>query len=73
MTSPKVTEQHHVLAVPDIAATARWWVDVMGFEVWMEPDGWIFLRRARFPSCWANVPMPSRPGTLGTISILPMS
>jgi len=65
MTSPKVTEQHHVLAVPDIAATARWWVDVMGFEVWMEPDGWIFLRRGAFSLMLGECPDAIPPRDLG--------
>ena len=41
----KITATHFVLAVPDAVATARWWVDVMGFALAMEPDGWQFVRR----------------------------
>ena len=43
MSKAMVMMQHHVLAVPDVAATAKWWIDVMGFEIWLEPEGWIYL------------------------------
>ena len=41
---PKPTATSFVLAVPDVAATAAWWYEVMGFEPWMEPEGWRFVR-----------------------------
>ncbi|WP_416898747.1 MAG: VOC family protein [Minwuia sp.] len=41
----KVLGHHHVLAVADVAESARWWIEVMGFELWMAPDGWKFVRR----------------------------
>lgn len=41
----KVETITHVLAVPDLQACAGFWQDVMGFELWLEPDGWAFLRR----------------------------
>ena len=44
-----------VLAVPDACETSRWWVETMGFVIWLEPDGWVFLRRGacvlRLGSC----------------------
>lgn len=36
---------HYVLAVPDRHASARFYVDVLGFEIVNEPEGWVFVRR----------------------------
>lgn len=41
----RILRHHHVLAVPDVEAAARWWIEVMGFEHWMSPEGWRFVRR----------------------------
>ena len=41
----KMTGCTYVLAVPDLAPTARWWTQCMGFEAWLDVDGWAFLRR----------------------------
>ncbi|MEH6414542.1 VOC family protein [Pseudomonas sp. CGJS7] len=45
----------YVLAVPDAEATALWWQTLFGFERWLEPPGWVFLRRGacdlRLGSC----------------------
>jgi catechol 2,3-dioxygenase-like lactoylglutathione lyase family enzyme len=38
------TRAAFVLAVPDAEATARWWEETLGFERWLEPPGWVFLR-----------------------------
>lgn len=65
MSEIRVSEQHHVLAVPDIRATARWWVDVMGMEIWMEPEGWIFLRMDSFSLMIGECPDAISPQDLG--------
>jgi catechol 2,3-dioxygenase-like lactoylglutathione lyase family enzyme len=41
----RVTGCSYVLAVPDVARTAAWWIDVMGFRMQMEPEGWRFVAR----------------------------
>ena len=41
----RITGASFVLAVPDVARTARWWIDVMGFELRLEPEGWHFVGR----------------------------
>jgi catechol 2,3-dioxygenase-like lactoylglutathione lyase family enzyme len=55
MTGASLLATSFVLAVPDARATARWWVETMGFEIWLEPEGWAFLRRGacglRLGSC----------------------
>lgn len=65
MTEPRVTQQHCVLAVPDIRATADWWVEIMGMEIWMEPDGWIFLRMDSFSLMIGECPDAIPPRDLG--------
>lgn len=49
-----------VLAVPDAGATAKWWVDVMGFARVLEPEGWVFVQREecliRLGSCPDAIP-----------------
>lgn len=65
MTGARVVAQHHVLAVPDIAATARWWIEVMGFEPWMEPPGWRFLRRGACSLMLGECPDAIAPADLG--------
>lgn len=42
---PTILANHYVLAVPDCRASARFYVDVLGFEIVNEPDGWVFVRR----------------------------
>jgi catechol 2,3-dioxygenase-like lactoylglutathione lyase family enzyme len=44
MAQPRIVRTSFVLAVPNIERTARWWTEAMGFERWMEPEGWIFVR-----------------------------
>lgn len=41
----KILQNHYVLAVHDIKVSAAFYVDKLGFEVVMEPDGWIFVKR----------------------------
>lgn len=41
----RVTRSTYVLAVNDLESTARWWVEKLGFEHWIEVEGWAFLRR----------------------------
>lgn len=65
MAEPQITAQHYVLAVPDIRATARWWVDVMGFRTWLQPEGWIFLRRGPCSLMLGECPDAIPPANLG--------
>lgn len=63
--SAKVVGQHYVLAVPDVKATAKWWTEVMGFDVWMEPEGWIFVRRGNCSLMMGECPDAIAPKDLG--------
>ena len=42
---PTILQNHYVLAVHDVKASARFYVDVLGFEIYCEPPGWIFVKR----------------------------
>lgn len=63
--SAEVTYSHHVLAVPDVAATAAWWTGRMGFTLWMEPDGWKFVRRGGCSIMLGECPDAIDPADLG--------
>lgn len=54
-----------VLAVPDAKVTARWWVDVMGFEFYQEPKGWTFVRRGACSLLLGSCPNAIHPRDLG--------
>ncbi len=55
----------HVLAVPDARVTARWWVEVMGFEIVGEPDGWVFVRSGKVTIMLGSCPDAIHPRDLG--------
>lgn len=40
-----MTKSHFVLAVPDATKTAVWWIETMGFQSWLDIEGWSFVRR----------------------------
>jgi len=42
---PAILRNHYVLAVSDRRASAKFYVDMLGFEIAEEHDGWIFVRR----------------------------
>jgi catechol 2,3-dioxygenase-like lactoylglutathione lyase family enzyme len=46
---PAILQNHYVLAVPNVRVTADFFVQALGFEVVMEPPGWIFVGR---DNCW---------------------
>lgn len=60
-----VRATHFVLAVPDVARTARWWTEAMGFTLWMEPDGWKFVRRGSCSIMLGECPDAIPPADLG--------
>ena len=63
--SLRFTQLTYVLAVPDVDATARWWMDVMGFERWIEVEGWAFLRRGPVHLRIGDCPDAIDPAALG--------
>ena len=40
---PAILQNHYVLAVPDVHVTAKFFVDVLGFRIVDEPEGWVFV------------------------------
>ena len=60
-----ITGASFVLAVPDVDRTAAWWIDVMGFEPWMEPEGWRFVRRGACRIMLGECPDAIAPAALG--------
>jgi catechol 2,3-dioxygenase-like lactoylglutathione lyase family enzyme len=42
---PQILQNHYVLAVHDIQKTADFFVGGLGFEVTLEPPGWIFVQK----------------------------
>lgn len=64
-SSVTIVGSSYVLAVPDVAATGDWWVEVMGFEPWMEPEGWRFVRRGPCRLMLGECPDAIPPAELG--------
>ena len=62
---PAILQNHHVLAVPDRRATAEFFVRVLGFEVVMEPPGWIFVARDSCMIMLGECPDAIPPAELG--------
>ena len=42
---PTILQNHYVLAVHNIRKSARFYVDILGFKIHAEPQGWIFVTR----------------------------
>lgn len=54
-----------VLAVPDAAATADWWVEAAGFERVFETTGWVFVQRGACLLMLGSCPDALPPRDLG--------
>ncbi|HEX2081005.1 MAG TPA: VOC family protein [Longimicrobium sp.] len=62
---PTILQNHHVLAVPDVRASAAFFVDALGFQVVDEPPGWIFVARDDCMIMLGECPDAIHPGRLG--------
>ena len=60
-----IEANHHVLAVHDVKASARFYVDVLGFKVVAEPPGWIFVARDNVTIMLGECPDDVHPSELG--------
>ena len=66
MTLPRIEANHHVLAVPDAEETARFFVDVLGFERVAVPDpGWRFVKKEGCMLMLGSCPDALPPAELG--------
>jgi catechol 2,3-dioxygenase-like lactoylglutathione lyase family enzyme len=60
-----ILQNHYVLAVHDVRVSARFYVDVLGFEVVAEPDGWIFVKKDGCMIMLGECPDDMHPSELG--------
>lgn len=40
-----ILQNHYVLAVHDVRRSAKFYVEMLGFEIVQEPPGWIFVKK----------------------------
>jgi catechol 2,3-dioxygenase-like lactoylglutathione lyase family enzyme len=62
---PTILQNHYVLAVPDVRVSAQFFVDALGFEIVMEPPGWIFVARDNCMIMLGECPDAIPPSQLG--------
>lgn len=62
---PRILHNHHVLAVHDARASARFFVDVLGFRVTAEPEGWVFVSKDDCTVMLGECPDDLHPSALG--------
>ena len=61
-----ILQNHFVLAVPDIRASAQFYVDALGFTIVAEPPGWIFVKKDNCMIMLGECPDDLPPGELGS-------
>jgi catechol 2,3-dioxygenase-like lactoylglutathione lyase family enzyme len=62
---PTILQNHYVLAVPNIARTAAFFRETLGFTVHREPPGWIFLVKDNCMLMLGECPDAIPPAELG--------
>ena len=62
---PAILQNHYVLAVHDVKASADFYVRVLGFQVVSEPQGWIFVAKDRCMIMLGECPDDIHPSKLG--------
>jgi len=62
---PTILQNHYVLAVHNIRESARFYVDVLGFEIVNQPAGWIFVRKDNCMVMLGECPDDMHPSELG--------
>jgi uncharacterized glyoxalase superfamily protein PhnB len=60
-----ILQNHHVLAVHDVRASAAFYVDALGFEIVAEPPGWIFVAKDKCMIMLGECPNDMHPSKLG--------
>lgn len=60
-----ILQNHHVLAVHDAQRSARFFVDMLGFQIVDEPPGWVFVARENCMFMLGECPDDMAPGELG--------
>jgi len=62
---PAILQNHYVLAVHNVEASARFYTQVLGFEVAATPPGWIFVKKDHCMIMLGECPDDMPPGELG--------
>ena len=60
-----ILQNHYVLAVHNVSASAKFYVDVLGFKIVNEPPGWIFVRKDNCMIMLGECPDDMHPSELG--------
>ena len=61
----RILQNHHVLAVHDVRRSADFYVEMLGFRIVDEPDGWIFVARDNCMIMLGECPDDMHPSELG--------
>jgi catechol 2,3-dioxygenase-like lactoylglutathione lyase family enzyme len=62
---PTILQNHYVLAVHDIRKSAKFYVDILGFDIVREPPGWIFVRKDNCMIMLGECPDDLHPSKIG--------
>jgi uncharacterized glyoxalase superfamily protein PhnB len=62
---PTILQNHYVLAVHNVRESARFYVDVLGFSVVSEHEGWIFVKKDNCMIMLGECPDDMHPSKLG--------
>jgi uncharacterized glyoxalase superfamily protein PhnB len=62
---PTILQNHYVLAVHDVRASARFYVDVLDFKIHAEPPGWTFVKKDNCMIMLGECPDDMHPSQLG--------
>ena len=63
---PTILQNHYVLAVHDVNASAKFYADALGFVITAEPPGWIFVSKDNPPIMLGECPDDLPPSELGS-------
>ena len=62
---PTILQNHYVLAVHNVRESARFYVDVLGFGIESDLDGWIFVKKEHCMIMLGECPNDMHPSELG--------
>ena len=62
---PSILKNHYVLAVHDARASAKFYVDMLGFQITSEHEGWVFVAKDRCMIMLGQCPDDMHPSKLG--------
>lgn len=60
-----ILQNHYVLAVHNVKKSAQFYVDVLGFKVFLDLGGWIFVKRDNCMIMLGECPNDMHPSELG--------